>query len=248
MSALIIFAKTPIEGFVKTRLAESAPLGAKEVTELYSAFLKDVISVAGKSSAERIILNYTPVEGEKIMREMAENFFPQKAFELVPQSGETFHAKITESFRYAQRYGPAVMIGSDSPALQARIIDGAFELLENGAEVVLGPAAEGGIYLIGLGKDVKPDFRAIFDGGSELLNFARQAEEGGHRLNLLEEVTDVDVAADLVSVVSVIEAMKSARNYQPMDFPENTARALAKLKIGIERRAGTREKVIVRDE
>ncbi len=248
MSVLIIFAKTPIEGFVKTRLVETAPLGAKEVTELYAAFLKDVMSVAGKSAAERIILNYTPVEGEKIMLEMAENFFPQKKFELVPQSAETFHARIAESFRYAQRYGPAVMIGSDSPALQARIIDGAFEFLENGSEVVLGPAGEGGMYLIGLGADVKPDFRAIFDGGSELLNFARQAEEGGYRLNLLGEVTDVDVAADLVSAMSVIEAMKSARNYQPMDFPENTARALAKLNIGIERRGGTREKVIVRNE
>jgi len=140
------------------------------------------------------------------------------------------------------------MIGSDSPALPARVINSAFEFLEKGAEVVLGPSAEGGMYLIGLGEDVKPDFSTIFDGGSELLNFACQAEEGGRRLNLLEEVTDVDVAADLVSVVSVIKAMKTARNYQPMDFPENTARALEKLKIGIERRDGTREKVIVRDE
>jgi len=230
---------------VKTRLMENTPLKEESILLLYTAFLKDVLGVAGRSSAQKIILNFTPPEMEDEMRAFADEILIGKSFELVPQSGESFHERITSSFEYAKSFGSTsiVMIGSDSPTLKTSLIDSAFKVLERGGGAVLGPSGEGGMYLIGIDPMLDLDYGEIFSAGAELINFSRAVEIKGAPLTLLEEVTDVDIASDLVTLVSIVESMKSA-HFTGDGFPAKTAESIGRLRLGVSQTDGTRGKVV----
>lgn len=248
MNSLIVFAKAPRAGEVKTRLFNGTPLSEDEVCSLYRAFLCDALAAAGRCQADRVIVNYLPAGSEADMAKLAQERIPREKLVLKAQSGDDFSQRVSNSFRHAAAIGAAssVMIGSDSPTLQPKTIDLAFRFLGEKGGVALGPSGEGGLYLIGLASGFLPDFTTIFGGSTELLNFTRQVDKAKLPLLLLEEVTDVDVASDLVSLISIIAAMKRSANYTELWFPENTANMIDKLKLGVTRRNGTRNKVIVR--
>ncbi|MFQ5432371.1 MAG: DUF2064 domain-containing protein [Nitrospinota bacterium] len=249
MNSLIVFAKTPRAGHVKTRLLKNTPLSEDEVCALYRAFLCDVLTAAGKSEADRIIVNYLPADGEAEMAELVKGRISAQKLVLTPQSGENFTERVQNSFNDAVSSGaePVMMIGSDSPTLQPKTINNAFTLLRKNGGVVLGPSGEGGLYLIGLMSGYLPDFSKIFGGSTELLNFIREVDVVNLPIFLLEELTDVDVASDLVSLISIIAAMRSAKHYGGTLFPENSAMMIDELKIGVERKNGTRDKFVVRN-
>lgn len=249
MNSLIIFAKAPRVGEVKTRLLADTPLSPEEVCRLYRAFLCDVLAAAGRCSAQKVIVNFLPADSEAEMASLAQDTIPPQKLVLHPQSGEDFSERVLNSFRHAFSTGAAsaVMIGSDSPTLQPKIVDSAFTFLARNGGVALGPSGEGGLYLIGLEKSCIPDFTAIFGGSTELLNFARQVQQAKQPLMLLEEITDVDVAQDLVSLISIIAAMKQAVHGGEFSYPENTAKMIKKLKLHVEQKNGTRNKVICRE-
>lgn len=248
MNSLIVFAKTPRAGEVKTRLLENTQLSEDEVCDLYRAFLCDVLTVAGKSDADRIIVNFLPADGETEMAELAKGRVPPEKLTLLSQSGKDFSERVQNSFKNVFSSGgtSVVMIGSDSPTLQPKTINSAFALLGENSGVVLGPSGEGGLYLIGLASGYLPDFRKIFGESSELLNFTRELENAKQPLSLLEELTDVDVASDLVMLISIIAAMRLAKNSAGKVFPENSARMIDELKLGVKRGDDTRDKRVVR--
>lgn len=249
MNSLIVFAKTPRVGEVKTRLLENTPLSEDEVCSLYRAFLCDVLTAAGKSEADRIIVNYLPADGRDEMAELAKGRIPPQKLALSPQAGEDFPERVQNSFTDALSSGASqvVMIGSDSPTLQPKTVNSAFSLLGENGGVVLGPSGEGGLYLIGVAGGYLPDFSKIFGESSELLNFTREVDDANLPLSLLEELTDVDVASDLVTLISIIAAMRRAKDYGGTLFPEHSARMIDELKLGVERRNGTRDKSVVRN-
>ncbi len=245
MNSLIVFAKAPVKGMVKKRLLESSPLNEDDICLLYGAFLKDTLTAAGKTAADRVILNYTPFEQKAEMLSFANEHLAGKKVVAVPQHPGDFVERINASFHYDLGNGAtaSVMIGSDSPALTARHIDSAFSALSANGGVVLGPSGEGGIYLIGLKSGLKFNYTKIFSQGAELSNFAREAKEAGESLKILEEVTDVDVGCDLVTIVSLLEAMEHAGKAD--SFPQHTFDTIKKLKLKVERTKGTRSKVVV---
>jgi len=137
------------------------------------------------------------------------------------------------------------MIGSDSPTLHSTAISKAFSILEERGGCVLGPSGEGGIYLIGIKSGMSYDYERIFSDGSELVNFSLEAIRAGGNLALLGEVSDIDVASDLVTLLSIVESMKAAGE-ENFDFPLHTAQELSRLGLKVERSAGTREKMVVK--
>ncbi len=246
MECLIVFAKAPVAGEVKTRLAATAPLSSEEVCALYEAFLNDVLQCAANSGADKIFLHYAPVSAASQMAYIAQKYFAASRLIMMPQEEGTFSERIGESFATAEKMGATrmVMIGSDSPHMQSRILNAAFAKLQgNGA--VLGPSGEGGLYLIGLGKDIRPDWEKVFGDGAELVNLCREIVRLGGAVNVLEELTDVDVATDLVTLVALIETMGLAERQG--EFPQCTADELKRLKLTIGRNGGTRDKVLKRD-
>lgn len=246
MECLIVFAKAPVAGEVKTRLAATAPLSPEDVCALYEAFLNDVLQCAANSRADKIFLNYTPASAGQRMAGIAQKYFAAGRLVMMPQAEGTFSGRIASSFATAEKMGGTrlVMIGSDSPHLQSRILDAAFATLQGGG-AALGPSGEGGLYLIGLCAGIRPDWEKVFGGGAELVNLCREIVHLGGVVNLLEEITDVDVATDLVTAAALIETMALAERRG--EFPQRTADELKRLRLTIGRNGGTRDKVLTRD-
>ncbi len=245
MDTLLIFAKAPIRGTVKTRLAESTGLDEEAVLRLYRAFLEDTVLMATHTKATPA-LAYTPVEGRPLIEEMLEKVREERGVRVraFPQEGEDFDARFASAVR--QIDGRVAVIGSDSPQLQPRTVKRAFSFLRRNGGMVLGPSGEGGVYLVGLNGGHGMDFQGVFTGGDELENLSAMAEEGGMPLLLLEELTDVDVKADLITLVSNLRALKYASRFGPCHLPRNTMAAIEGLGLRVVRSKGTREKDLLK--
>jgi hypothetical protein len=138
-NAFILFLKYPERGAVKTRLASS--LGDDLTYELYLCFLRDISVMTRQIKAETIIV-YSGPEGV---------LFPDfPGIRCIRQRGKNIGQRMHKAFAdvFAQGYERCMLIGSDSPDLPATLVNDAFDKL-NLADVVIGPSADGGYYLIG---------------------------------------------------------------------------------------------------
>ncbi|MGK7346414.1 MAG: TIGR04282 family arsenosugar biosynthesis glycosyltransferase [Candidatus Nitrospinota bacterium M3_3B_026] len=252
MKTLIIFAKAPIPGLVKTRLVEGTALDETRACFLYDAFLRDTMVVSTLTTAENIAVHFTPPnEGEmmkKIVKELKLGARNERRFTFRPQEGEYFSAKVANSFKAEKEAGgeELVMIGSDAPILKPEIIDTAFEFIFSRSGMALGPSSEGGVYLIGIPSSMTLDFEPVFSQGSELENLVEQAREAKMPFKLLPEVLDVDVEADLITLIGVTRALAYERNFESKIFPNYTYKAVEKLGLKVTRENGeTRNKKVV---
>lgn len=193
--ALIIFAKRPVPGRVKTRL--SPPLTFEDGAGLYSCMLMDTLTRA------RLLTGITPV----IFFQTdpgAEEYFQEIAPELesLPQLGSDLGERMKSAFArmFARGYSEVAIIGSDSPDLPAEYILQSFDLMEHEhTDGVFGPAEDGGYYLLAL----KGVWLELFDNipwsSKEVLQISMErANDAGIGIALLPPWHDVDTFADLV--------------------------------------------------
>ncbi|MEK7846687.1 MAG: hypothetical protein AAB257_06960, partial [Nitrospinota bacterium] len=114
--------------------------------------------------------------------------------------------------------------------------------------MVLGPSGEGGIYLIGLKFVIRNpqsaiSFRGVFTTGNESDNLLKIARSKKLALFILEELTDVDVKSDLITLISNLYIMKYSSKYARIYLPKHTIKVIKKLGLGIGRKGNkTREK------
>jgi rSAM/selenodomain-associated transferase 1 len=187
---LVVLAKAPLPGVAKTRLA--ARVGAAATAALARAFLDDTLTVAA-SGAWRTILAFDPPSAEPLFRDAA-----APGARLIPQCQGDLGARIHDALTTALVSGDrAVLIGSDTPDLPPRIVEEAFDAL-GCHDLVLGPATDGGFYLIGC--NAVP--AALFDDVAWSTDtVCDQVLANARRLNLrvclLEPWSDVDEADDL---------------------------------------------------
>lgn len=157
--ALAIMAKAPQAGRVKTRL--SPPLSATEAAALSICFLRDTaenIDAVSRMGAARGVVSYTPVGAEALF----EGILPE-GFALLAQRGEDFGQRLlhTAEDLFACGFASVCLIDADSPTVPAEVYEEAVrDLGRAGERIVLGPAADGGYYLIGL-KSAQPE---LFEG------------------------------------------------------------------------------------
>ncbi|HEX9655184.1 MAG TPA: TIGR04282 family arsenosugar biosynthesis glycosyltransferase [bacterium] len=144
MNAIVIFAKYPAPHRVKTRLG--AQIGYEPAADLYRLFIEQTLAVARRSGVERIFLACDPKERQDDFRKM---FAGEWTGFL--QQGDDLGMRMDNAFQLAFSQGmqKVVIIGSDSPTLPTQHLTSAFEVLEN-HDIALGPAEDGGYYLIGL--------------------------------------------------------------------------------------------------
>ena len=143
---LLVFARLPELGRVKTRLGES--IGAERALAVYEAMLRDVLRAIGKSdSGLEIEILWVPTDSANLAT-------LQRAFgdhQLAMQTGETLGDRMAMAFSerfFFHRTQQIVAIGVDEPRIDRAMIDDAFMLLES-CDWVIGPAQDGGYYLIG---------------------------------------------------------------------------------------------------
>lgn len=190
-------AKAPLAGAVKTRLVP--PLTPLEAANLHGCFVRDMTTsideVARRSRAEGVVV-YTPVGAEP-----AFDGIPPPGFKLLAQRGESLGERLCNAAQdlLRQGYGSLCLINSDSPTLPGSVFDLAIESLSReGDRVVLGAAADGGYYLIGV-KNVHPRLfeRIAWSTAQVLAHTVERAAEIGLEVVMLPSWYDVDDATTL---------------------------------------------------
>jgi rSAM/selenodomain-associated transferase 1 len=158
--ALVVMAKAPRPGNVKTRL--SPPFTPEQAAELNICFLKDTTqNLANIATSGRAVglISYTPVGDEALFNELLPSIFS-----LIPQRGDSFGERLflTAQDVLACGYGSVCLIDSDSPTVPTAAINTAIAALSRpGDRVVLGPSNDGGYYLIGLKRPHRVPFQNI---------------------------------------------------------------------------------------
>jgi uncharacterized protein len=204
-----VMAKASAAGRTKTRLVP--PLTCAEAAALNTAFLKDTaenILAARKSASIAGYMAYGPPEGAAFFREN----FPS-GFGLFdawfPNLGDCLYFAVCELLRRSHR--SAIVLNSDTPTLPTALLLQAVTLLaQPGNHAVLGPAADGGYYLLGL----KRPHRRLFEDISWSTSLVAQqtlerAREIGLAVHVLSPWYDVDDARTLTQVEAEIASGRS---------------------------------------
>lgn len=210
-----VFYKRPVPGRVKTRL--SPPLSPGECAELYAAFLDDTLALVRALPVDDVVLfdgsddpGWAPDSGS--------------GFRRVRQVDGDLGVRMTEAIDELQRTpgggGAAVLIGSDAPTLHPGVITEAFDRLARGsADLVLGPATDGGYVLIGVSR--RPGSLLLqeiaWSEATTLEDTEKRARALGWRTERTAGGTDVDTPEDLARLLDELGDPRT---------PEDGARAL----------------------
>jgi rSAM/selenodomain-associated transferase 1 len=193
---LIIFAKEPRPGHVKTRLIPR--LSPEEAAQLYHSFLVDILEEMGQVPNMRLALAFSPPEAQVFFRSLA-----PPDMELFPQEGRDLGERMTRACArgFAAGYSPVMLRGSDTPDLPAAVVSEAREVLAAGHfQVVLGPATDGGYYLVGLTEPQPSLFEGpIWSSSTVLSSTLTAARQQGLTVHLLPSWPDIDTSADLLA-------------------------------------------------
>ena len=196
---LIIMAKAPRPGSVKTRLAKSLPVQA--VTELYGCLLNDTIAMAQTLDQVEIAIMCPASDADELSLAVA-NTIP-----VVPQTGNGLAAALDSVFeRFAAVDRPGVIaFNSDSPHLPASVLETAFDVLETG-DLVVGPTRDGGYYLVGA-KAFHPGLFTSDGMGTATALEALLARASNLQLlvRVIDSFYDIDVAADLIQLADELQ-------------------------------------------
>ncbi|HEY0555241.1 MAG TPA: TIGR04282 family arsenosugar biosynthesis glycosyltransferase [Thermoanaerobaculia bacterium] len=197
---LLLFTKPAREGRVKTRLI--GDLTAAQAAALHAAFLADLLDRLEGGDFE-LRLAWALDEGEAV---------PQGAVPGVRQEGSELGERLYRALSTAAAEAGAFAVaalGSDHPTLPVALVERAFERVEGGADVVLGPAEDGGYYLIALRAGaVAPRLFAEIAWSTKLVLPATlvRCRELGLTVELLPMAADVDTPDDLRRLASRMEA------------------------------------------
>ena len=225
-TSVAVFLKEPRPGSVKTRLARS--LGPRAAAEIYRRFVEDTLEWLGRFSGARRFLYYTPPGAAAECARLSPRV--GAPFRLVPQSSGSLGRRLARAFEDLLPDGThrAVILGTDSPLLDSRLLRAAIRALET-ADLVLGPARDGGYYLIGLKRPRFELFESIpWSTSSVLRRTLEQAAALDLSTTCLETLSDVDTFADLRRLkVELVEAWRQVARGRRRDFPLRTFRHLS---------------------
>lgn len=207
--SLIVFTRYPEPGKTKTRLIPV--LGAEGAAELQRRMTLHTLTIAEQLMHCRPVSVEVHFEGanEGLMREM----FGANV-RHIPQCKGDLGERMLRSFRRAFRRGvrKTIIVGTDCPGISVKQIEQALDELEHG-QLILGPANDGGYYLIGLRKAIPQLFRDIPWGTGEVLKRTLEiAEDKMLWTALLEPLGDVDRPEDLPIWEKVAGQISDRRN------------------------------------
>lgn len=222
---LVIMAKAPKPGAVKTRLTPSLPLPA--ATAFYRCLLGDTLALARSLGGVDIAIMCPQPDINELGRLVGHGAH------VVAQKGEGLAAGLTSVFAYfAEGHRRRVIaFNSDSPHLPRSVLETAFETL-TAHDLVVGPTDDGGYYLVG----AKAFHPALFTGdgmgtGSALEKLLARARVLDLRVGLADPFYDVDVADDLIRLAAELQRAP-ARAPRTAVWLEEWGQAVTKLRTG----------------
>jgi rSAM/selenodomain-associated transferase 1 len=145
--ALLVFAKTPKPGKVKTRLL--AAVSAEVAAALHAACIADTLWLARKMRGCDVFV--FGAGGTNYFQKLTKRLRTGKRVRVLPQRGADLGGRMENAFRncFAMGYREALVIGTDTPWMGAERLRQAFTELKRN-DVVIGPAEDGGYYLLGI--------------------------------------------------------------------------------------------------
>jgi rSAM/selenodomain-associated transferase 1 len=198
VSTIVVLAKAPVPGRVKTRL--SPPYTLEQAALVGAAALRDTLGAASSSVADHRVLALDGEPGDWV----------PAGWRVVAQSDGDLGARIDAAFRSVPF--PALLVGMDTPQLRGADIDRVLRPLDHPAvDAVLGPAFDGGFWAIGFHGPVSGAFDGVPMSTSR--TFASQyarLEALGLRVCLLPMMRDVDCHADAVEVARLAPTTRLA--------------------------------------
>ena len=186
-NALLIFIKNPELGKVKTRLART--VGDERALQIYQALLGHTRKIAMEIDADRLLFYSAFVDQQD---EWKADFFDKQI-----QVAGALGTRMAEAFEGALKdHEAAVIIGSDCASLSVEIVDQAFDALKN-HDFVIGPAEDGGYYLIGM-KAASPWVFEGIEWSTETVfsETIKKIEAQGQSYALLPTLSDIDFEED----------------------------------------------------
>ena len=199
-----VFAKAPRPGHVKTRLA--AGIGDEAALRVYRHLLRKTVREAARSGA-RVVVCYDPEDGRRDLDPLVEPPAGQWSYQGDGDLGMRMHRMLNEALDEGP---PAVVVGTDIPDLDAGVLHRAFRALDE-ADVVVGPALDGGYYLLGLKRPAPELFHGMVWSEPTVLDETRtRARMAGKTVLELEPLRDVDRAQDLTDELRRIALVSGA--------------------------------------
>ncbi len=226
MNALVVFVKAPIPGKVKTRLQTA--LSASQAARVYEAFVRDTVACARRTGEAAVSIAYEPHPKRPDLAWLEDSppWFPQTNGDL--------GARLISAFERAFRAGASkvVVIGSDCPDLDPGILRQAFARLDD-AEVVLGPAEDGGYYLIGLRAPMPHLFTKMEWSGPEVLKRTLdRLRLRGASFRLLPVRSDVDTYGDFKALARRLYRGESSAPHSRAAIQELLIEDLFQMPVG----------------
>jgi hypothetical protein len=188
--AIVIFAKAPDVDTVKTRLKSA--LSDDERLRLYISLMENAIGAAKAVTTAAAFIACWPPDGAKW-------FADRYALPVFPQEGEDLGSRMSNAIEraLAMGYGKVVIAGTDVPDMTCEVLRAAFSALDK-RDIVIGPAVDGGYYLIGLKRLCRRVFEDIeWSGETVLSRTLERAKEAGLSVGLLVTLSDIDRPEDL---------------------------------------------------
>jgi len=220
---LAVFARAPRLGSVKTRL--TPPLTQQQALVLHRALVEDTLerlTRLRRSSLERWLYLSEPLDPSHRLE-------VPRGWSSALQEGDDLGARMATVFHRAFQDDRerVVMVGSDSPTLPLHYLRQAFEALAD-HDVVLGPAEDGGYYLVGTSRSVPELFQDISWESDRVLKQSTKAlAHGARTFQLLPVWYDIDDHDDLLRLQRELDELRTTR---PSEIPRRTAAVLASLK------------------
>ncbi|MER6026116.1 DUF2064 domain-containing protein [Streptomyces sp. NPDC001851] len=186
MTTLLVIAKEPLPGRVKTRL--TPPFSPQQAAQLAEAALADTLHAVAAAPATRRVLVLDGAPGPWL----------PAGFDVLPQCAGSLDERLADAFAHCS--GPALLIGMDTPQVTPRLLTVDF----TGCDAYLGPAEDGGFWALGLAEPAPALLRGV--PMSTPRTGAVQRERllaAGLRVRELPRLRDVDTAADAHAVAAL---------------------------------------------
>lgn len=186
---LIVFAKNPEAGKVKTRLAQE--VGDTKALEIYKALLNHTRGITGSLTCDKAVFYADEIE--------VNDLWDEQIYQKYLQSGKSLGERMKEAFRvgFDAGYKRVIIIGTDCMMLQPMHIENGFQMLKV-FDFVIGPAKDGGYYLMGMEEFHEPLFDdKAWSSNTVLYDTLKDIDDAGMNYKLLPELQDIDYLNDI---------------------------------------------------
>ena len=199
-SRLLVFAKQPLAGHVKTRLIPA--IGVDAATRLHCAMTRRI----AQTLTQTALVQW----GFAVAGDVNDPLFSDNGATLAPCAqrgidlGERMANAVDDCFAKSGAGDAVIIVGADCPALEASVVEAALRSLETDSEAVFVPAEDGGYVLIGLRRVIPALFTDMPWGTAAVMALSEaRLKEAGVSYTLLAPLWDVDTEADLARLESL---------------------------------------------